>query len=111
MKTPDWWQFLILALAVFRVYRLIAEDTILERPRRWALRLDANWKKEGDYTGERYRSEWALFITCPWCLGFWLSLLAWAAYLISPKWAVGLAVPLAISAVVALVAKNLDRDD
>lgn len=111
MKTPDWWQFLILALAVFRFYRLIAEDTILDRPRRWLLRLDANWQKEGDYTGERYRSEWALFITCPWCLGFHVSWILWLFWLWSPSWTTGLCIPFALSAVVGLTAKNLDRDE
>jgi hypothetical protein len=67
---PSWWEFLLLSLAIFRLYRLIAEDTILDRPRRYLLRLDPNWRQEGDEEGDRYRAEWGYFITCPWCLGF-----------------------------------------
>lgn len=92
---PDWWSFLILALAVFRVYRLIAEDDILDRPRDWAL----------DRLEEERLEKLDQLITCPWCLGFWLSVLAWLAWLVSPGWAVGLALPWALSAAVALVAK------
>lgn len=111
MTVPDWWEFLLLALAVFRVYRLIAEDTILNRPRRYILRLDKKWKKEGDPTGDRYRTEWALFITCPWCLGFWLSIAWWVAFQITEKWTLVAATPWAISALVALTAKNLDKEE
>ena len=68
-----------MALAVFRIYRLIAEDTILDYPRRKLLRLAKEWEQEGDDPGDDYRAEWGIFITCPWCLGFWLSVVAWAA--------------------------------
>lgn len=110
--TPGWWQFLLLSLAVFRVYRLIAEDTILDRPRRWLLRL-GDWQ-DGD--GEdnipaEYRDKWGLFITCPWCLGFWLSVVTWVAWLLFPTETVWLAVPWALSAAVALINKNLDPEE
>jgi hypothetical protein len=115
MKTPDWWIFALLALAVFRVFRLIAEDTILDRPRKWLLRgpLDT-WEKEGDDPGDDYRLEWGIFITCPWCLGFWLSGVALILYSLIVEW-VGvfsfLVCWFALSAVVGLVAKNWDADE
>ena len=111
MTIPDWWQLTLIALAVFRIYRLIAEDTILEGVRRWVYRLDRNWQKEGDYTGDKYRVKLALFVTCPWCLGFWLSLAWWGAYQVWEHGAVVVAAPWAISAIVALVAKNLDKEE
>lgn len=92
---PDWWAGLILALAVFRVYRLIAEDDIADRPREWLLaKLEEERLEELDK-----------LITCPWCLGFWLSALTWVSWLLIPGWTVGVAFPWALSAAVALVAK------
>jgi hypothetical protein len=108
---PSWWEFALLALAAFRVYRLIAEDTILDRPRRRILRLGRDWEKQGDPVPENYRAEWGTFLTCPWCAGFWITLAWWAAWLISEEWATWAAVPWAASAVVALVAKNLDAEE
>jgi hypothetical protein len=92
---PGWLPTVILALAVFRVYRLIAEDDIADRPREWLL----------DKLEEERLEKLDKLITCPWCLGFWLSVLAWLAWLATPGWAVGLAFPWALSAIVALVAK------
>lgn len=108
---PGVWAFLLLALAAFRVYRLIAEDTILDWPRRRLLRLGNEWMQEGDHVPDEFREKWSLFITCPWCLGFWLSVAAWLAWLWQPRWTLILATPFAISAVVALVAKNLDKEE
>ena len=114
MNTISWWEFVILALAVFRVFRLIAEDTILDWPRKKLLRLADDWEKEGDDPGDDYRMEWGIFITCPWCLGFHLSWIALAIYCILFGW-IGvfsfLVTAFAISAVVALVAKNLDKPE
>ena len=92
---PDWWASLILALAVFRVYRLIAEDDIFDRPRDWAF----------DKLAEERLEKLDKLITCPWCLGFWLSVIAWVAWMLSPAWTVGLAFPWALSAAVGLIAK------
>lgn len=50
---------LISALAVYRLTRLVTEDTILDRPRGWAIG----------------RAEWlGTLVTCPWCAGFWIAL-------------------------------------
>jgi len=114
MNLIEPWAFVVIALAVFRVYRLIAEDTILDYPRRKLLRLADEWEQEGDDPGDDYRTEWGIFITCPWCLGFWLSGIALVVYSILFEW-VGvfsfLCLWFAISAVVALIAKNLDKEE
>lgn len=106
---PDWWQFLLLALAAFRVYRLIAEDTILDGPRAWLLRY-RGWDGNGP-APKGYRAKWGEFITCPWCCGAHLSWIIWVLWLIWPHATTMVAVPFALSAVVALVAKNLDKDE
>ena len=96
---PDWWAFAILALAVFRIYRLIAEDDIADRPREWAL---------GKLAEERL-TKLDKLIVCPWCLGFHVSWVLWLFWLWQPEWTVGLCIPFALSAVVGLIAKNLDK--
>lgn len=109
----SWLAFVLLTLAAFRVYRLISEDTILDRPRRWLLRM-GDWREDGDPVPILYRREWALFLTCPWCLGFWVSGIVLGAYSLVVDWHGWfwfLITWLAISSLVGLVAKNLDRDE
>jgi hypothetical protein len=86
---PGIWAFALLALAAFRLWKLIAHDSILDRPRDRLL---------------NGRDKLAEFIQCPWCLGFWLALSWWLAWLISHTWATAAAVPFALSAAVGLVA-------
>ena len=83
----------VVALAAFRTWKLVADDTILDRPRAWLCR----WVGKAD-----------VFITCPWCAGFWISV-GWAAAWWAHEWAVYAAVPFAISAVVGIVAVVIDR--
>lgn len=109
MDIPNWYELAILALAVFRVFRLIAEDTILNRPRAWLLRMGDDWA-DGNF-GEGYREKWHVFITCPWCCGAWLSLGAWIAWQLWPHTITALATLAALSALVGLVSKNLDKEE
>lgn len=112
---PEPWQFVLLALIAFRVWRLLAEDDILERPRRRLLRLSREWA-DGDPIPRGYRNEFALFLTCPWCLGAWVSLamyVVWVATLgegpdsVSDV-VIGAGVWFALSASVGLIRTNLD---
>jgi Protein of unknown function (DUF1360) len=105
---PDVWPFLLLAVAAYRMWHLLAEDTILDRPRRWFLRLGSDWQAEGDPVPPGYRAKHAEFLTCPWCAGFWIGVVWWAAWLAWPEAALIAAVPFAISAVVALVNAVVD---
>lgn len=103
---PSWWEFLLLALAAYRVFRLIAEDTILDGPRRRLVRI-GDWQEGDDEEDlpDEYREKWAAFITCPYCAGFWIAIVWWIAWLIWPHATVLVAVPWAISAAVAFFAK------
>jgi hypothetical protein len=47
-------------------------------------------------------------LRCPWCLGFWVSIAWWLAWLATHHWTLLLAVPFAISEAVGLASKNLD---
>lgn len=96
---PTWWGFLLLALAAFRLWRLIGEDVILERPRNW---LERRYGDRGEY--------WAAFVTCPWCAGAWIAIGWWLAWIAWPHWTLVVATPFAISAVAGLIAANIDPE-
>lgn len=91
-QIPDWWAVALLSLAAFRLWRLLAEDTILDGPRAKLV---------------RYRE----FVTCPWCLGAWVAIGWWLAWCAWPHWSLIVATPFAISALVGLVAANIDPVD
>ena len=96
---PAPWEFALLALAVFRVWKLIGDDAVLDRPRDWLLtRLGDRWGDWANY-----------FITCPWCAGAWIVLAWWLAWLAFPYEAVVVAVPFALSAAVGYLGVVIDR--
>lgn len=98
MTVPNWWSGILLWLAAYRCFRLLCCDTILDRPREKVVRrLKANAGK--------YRRELDVFIHCPWCLGFWLSLAWWGGFQLSPHWATVAAAPLAISTALGMLNK------
>jgi len=98
MNVPDWYEIILLSLAAWRIFQLIAFDSILDQPRRYVTRLGKKWEKEGDALPKEYREKWALFLQCPYCLGFWLGLVWWGAWLIWPYETLVAAVPFVISA-------------
>lgn len=111
MNLPGWFEFVVLALVAFRFYRLIGEDTILDRPRSWVLGL-SGWDPK-DEAPDTYKKEWGEFITCPWCAGFWISGLATLTWALVDDWPGVVSFVLtwfALSATVGLIAKNLDAD-
>lgn len=101
-----WLTLALLSLAAFRVYRLIADDTILDRPRAWLLRIPRDWAA-GRPVPRAYRPHLADFITCPWCLGFWVAVAWWGCWKLWPHATVLVAVPFAISTVVGAIAHAL----
>lgn len=115
MIVPDWWQFILLALVSYRLWRLIAQDDITDGPRHWVLGLPWNWK-EGQPLPKGYREKLALFFNCPWCAGAWISGLVYLVWLFvfgDPEFtdeAVlgGLGTWFALSASVGLIRGNLD---
>ena len=74
MKIPDWYALLLVGVAAWRTFQLLAYDDILDRPRRWALRMGDEWRKQGDPVPDDYRLKPGLFLVCPYCCGLWLSL-------------------------------------
>ena len=110
MSIPDWYEALLLSLAAWRVWYLLAEDDILDRPRRYVTRLGSKWEKEGDPVPPGYRIGLANFLTCPYCFGAWVALGWWGAWLIWPHGTLVAAVPFVLSAGVVGAAKALSSD-
>lgn len=53
---------LVLGLAGYRAWRIVALDSITERPRMWLLGRDG---RVAEWLGD--------MLLCPWCLGFWIT--------------------------------------
>jgi ABC-type transport system involved in cytochrome c biogenesis permease component len=69
MTTPIWLQLLIYALAVARLTGLVVADALTEDIRDGILdRLDDRPRTLGSYL--------STLITCPWCAGMWISIVA-----------------------------------
>lgn len=98
MSVPNWYEIALLSVAAWRVFQLIAFDSILDQPRRYVTKLGKKWEKEGDVLPKEYREKWALFLQCPYCLGFWLGIAWWGAWQIWPHGTLVAATPWAISA-------------
>jgi hypothetical protein len=108
-RSPDAIAFVILALGAFRLTRIIGWDTFapLVRLRVWASGRTLEGG-EVKVTNDR-RPEWIdQLLECPWCLGWWVSLATAFSWWAWPTVTLAIALPLALSAVVGLVAKNLD---
>ena len=89
---------LILALAVFRICRLLIEDEILSGPRD---RFWARFPPESTKIG--------YLLTCYWCLSIWVAIPVVALYLFVPWLAIPVAAVFALSAVAALVDRKLNN--
>lgn len=50
----------------------------------------------------------AHLVHCPFCLGWWVTLACWAAFQVSPHWALVALSPFALAGAVGLVGKDLD---
>ncbi len=98
MNIPNWYEVALLALAAWRVFQLLAFDTIMEGARRRLFRVPKDWDGTSPITTKSYRETLALFVQCPYCAGFWIALAWWVAWLICPYETVLVAVPLALSA-------------
>lgn len=110
MRIPAAFEFVLLALAAWRLYRLAAYDDIT-RPMRE--RLVRRAEEPGFvYVGDgNYRPRLDTFVHCPYCLGFWICVAGWVAYQVWPHGMVWLAVPWAASAVLVLIEVNHDAGD
>jgi len=105
MQIPDWYALLLLGLAAFRSWKLIGDDTILDRPRKRSMELAF---KFGGAKGKNY---WETLLECPWCAGFWVSLIWWGLWEAWPHGTLVASAPLAISAIVGLIGSVFQSDE
>ncbi len=103
-RIPDWWTFLLLALAAFRVWRLAAIDTVGDPIRNRIL-----FAGNGGDEPYSLREGLADFLKCSYCAGFWVALAWWLAWVAWPHPVIIVAVPFALSAVAGTWARTLDR--
>ena len=91
MLHHSWLQWMIVALATFRLVRLVTRDRIAAPLRT---------------LGGRAGMKWTDFVTCPWCVGFWISLGVIVASLTAWHLVKYLWIVLALSAIVGLIAER-----
>jgi len=90
--------FIILALAIFRLTRVIVADEIFSDIR------NKIWKKfrpDKTYIG--------FFFTCEWCVSMWVALPTVVFYAINPSITLLVGCIFALSAVSSLITARLDR--
>jgi hypothetical protein len=85
LNIPNWYEALLLALAAWRVFQLIAYDDI----------FTPLWDRLPDKVREGKTGD---FISCPYCFGFWIALAWWAAW---QAWEHGTLVAAAVFAISA----------
>jgi hypothetical protein len=95
---PNWYEAVLLALAAWRVFHLLAFDDLLDRPRRYVTRLGLKWEEDGDPVPANYRIRFANFLTCSFCFGFWVALAWWGAWQVWPHGTLVAATPFLLSA-------------
>lgn len=118
---PSPWPALVLALAAIRLMRLAGWDDfpLAIRARGWItgqqVKIVGNTNAVLGQTRQQPVEEvtWRRpnihhLIVCPFCLGWWISLATYGAWLAEPRWTLYGAAPFALSSVVGLVSKNLD---
>lgn len=88
----------ILALAVYRITRLIVTDHIFDVPRN---KLFDKFPPERSYFGYLF--------TCNWCMSIWVASLIAVPYTIIPTVTVAFSLIPALSAVAAIIAARIDE--
>jgi hypothetical protein len=92
--TIDALTFVIIALAAFRVTRVITTDTVFESVREFV------WKRFPPSKGFGY------ILTCDWCSGFYVAIFFVAAYLLLPTIVYVVSLVLSISAIIGILANR-----
>lgn len=104
---PTPWEFALLALGAFRLTRLVGWDTLPPVARARARLLRTRGSPDGVVWHERVLL--GELVECPFCIGFWICLACYGAWLLAPTAALVVLTVLALSGVVGLLAKNLDE--
>lgn len=102
MSVPTWFELVLLSLATYRTWRLLALDTVLDPLRTRVYRYDPGLEPE---LQPGYRRRLDDFVGCGWCAGFWLAVGWWGAWLLWPRATLIAATPFALSALAGLASK------
>ena len=95
--------FLILALATFRISSLIADEDGPFGLFDWARTLVGVKRNE---TGQTYgENNFAIGVICLWCNSVWIGLILMALYVLSKQIAVWICFPLALSTVTIIISR------
>ena len=111
------WPLLILAFGIYSITRLISKDSIIDRQRNW---FYDRFPHEGYQTKNKPKRGAAMQISgglwyvthghklgelvhCPWCMGFWVSALVFAAFVAWPVATTFALVPLAFRVVPGMI--------
>lgn len=83
MNLSDPVVLIVVALAAYRLWKLVAEDLISQRLR------------------DRLSDRAVEFVACPWCLGFWISLIV---VVVAANWEIPITLSVfAVSAIVGML--------
>jgi hypothetical protein len=88
--------FVLLALAAYRIGKLIIEDVIFEKIRE---KIFKKFPPESTKTG--------YFFTCYWCTSLWVATLLTVGYILVPSIMLIICLPLALSAVVGILSEKV----
>jgi hypothetical protein len=113
---PQWFDFILLIFASFRLTRLIVYDTITEFLRRPFHKTIEETLPDGSTetfieikgTGIRY---WiGELLSCHWCTGFWCTILIYLSYLLWPTYANPVITILAIAGCASILQTFIEKD-
>lgn len=96
---------LILMLAGHRVARIVGWDSITQQWRQRLLGYDDDGKRNRWPANHKKIGE---FVHCPWCQGFWWSIILYAAWRYYPEVTLTICSPLAISSGIGAYTTHLD---
>lgn len=118
---PSPWIGVVLALAAFRATRLIGWDDFppVARARAWVTGCEARSQSTSNtamgLTGDQPQITWtyrrpllAHMLGCGYCLGFWVSLVTYLAWVWFPTETLYIAAPFALSGAVGITSRMLD---
>lgn len=103
-------ELIVLILAGHRIARIIGWDSITKPWREKLLGWTDDGKKIGHAggTGRPVPGKLATLAHCPWCLGFWISIILWVCFKQWHDATLLVASPLAISSAIGVYTTNLD---
>ena len=102
VRTPSGVDLVVDALAAYRITRLVIEDKITE-DLRTRVHVAALREIEDPATWSKVKT----LLSCPWCVGFWISVGVVGARLAAPRVWRPIATAFALSAAVGLIEENL----